>query len=299
MKYSNLQYYLKCISEGREPGDKWEPGRQRRRMEAVYKEWYKEQHEFYKTLWGGKAPVKAMPEAPVMPPLSKPEPKPVVPAPRRKRPVLIVQDRAHKNAVARAWYQRLKEAGEKPKKNFFPSKILVEACVNHDSAMREREKSRNAKLMALAAKREHNRLQREYERSLCPIHWVQKRPYSNGTGKIKHKCPVCESERKKDWRFTIKGRESKRISKLLRKHRERAGGELTRDILYRVFQNADNACECCGSRVDLTLDHKLAIARGGTNDMANLGVLCRTCNSSKGARCISYEELREWLGICA
>jgi hypothetical protein len=284
MKFSNLQYYLKCISEGREPGDKWEPGRQRRRMEAAYKEWYKEQHEFYKTLWGPKR---------------EPHAESVEPAKRQRRQLLIVQDRAHKNAVARAWYQRLKEEGKKPKKKVFISNKYLSEIVNADLTAMARDKKRNARLMEVVAKREHNRLQREYERSLCPIHWVQKRPYSNGTGKIKHKCPVCISEKKKDWRFTIKGAESDRIGKMLRKHRERAAGELTRDIIYKVFQNADNACECCGSRIDLTLDHKLAIAKGGTNDIANLGVLCRTCNSSKGARQISYDELRQWLGICA
>lgn len=34
----------------------------------------------------------------------------------------------------------------------------------------------------------------------------------------------------------------------------------------------------------LTGDHSLALVRGGRNEAANVVVLCRACNSSKGAR---------------
>lgn len=34
----------------------------------------------------------------------------------------------------------------------------------------------------------------------------------------------------------------------------------------------------------LTVDHVVPLARGGTNDLANLQVLCKRCNSAKGAR---------------
>lgn len=277
MNFSNLQYYLKCISEGREPGDKWEVSRRRRAMEKADKEIYDERRAMYRELWP-----TVQPERPVK--IHKPK---------------IEQTREHKNAVARAWYRRLKDEGKPVKKNVYISNKYLSEIVNRDLTARAREKKTNARLMAAANRRTHNRIQREYERSLCPIHWVQKRPYSNGKGKIKHKCPVCVSEHKKDWRFTIKGAESDRIGKMLRKHRERAAGELTKAIIYKVFKAADNSCECCGSRIDLTLDHKLAIAKGGTNDITNLGVLCRSCNSSKGSRPISYEELRKWLGLCA
>lgn len=43
-------------------------------------------------------------------------------------------------------------------------------------------------------------------------------------------------------------------------------------------------CEQCGANADLTVDHIVPIARGGGNDSANLRVLCRSCNSRKGAR---------------
>ena len=44
------------------------------------------------------------------------------------------------------------------------------------------------------------------------------------------------------------------------------------------------ACVECRSTDDLTIDHHVPIARGGGNDPGNLRVLCRSCNSRKGAR---------------
>jgi hypothetical protein len=45
------------------------------------------------------------------------------------------------------------------------------------------------------------------------------------------------------------------------------------------------ACAICQSpSQDLSIDHIQALANGGTNDVENLQLLCRSCNSSKGAR---------------
>jgi 5-methylcytosine-specific restriction endonuclease McrA len=33
-----------------------------------------------------------------------------------------------------------------------------------------------------------------------------------------------------------------------------------------------------------TIDHIIPVSRGGTNDVDNLRLLCRSCNSKKGAR---------------
>lgn len=46
---------------------------------------------------------------------------------------------------------------------------------------------------------------------------------------------------------------------------------------------ASPKCARCRSTEDLTADHVLALANGGTND-GERQVLCRPCNSSKGAR---------------
>lgn len=50
-----------------------------------------------------------------------------------------------------------------------------------------------------------------------------------------------------------------------------------------VFARDGRICADCGSTEDLTLDHKHPQARGGKHTPDNLRVLCRTCNSRKGA----------------
>lgn len=43
-------------------------------------------------------------------------------------------------------------------------------------------------------------------------------------------------------------------------------------------------CAHCGEERDLTIDHVRPLSRGGSNELSNLQVLCRPCNSRKGAR---------------
>ena len=51
-----------------------------------------------------------------------------------------------------------------------------------------------------------------------------------------------------------------------------------------VFGTHECVCPCCGSTSDLTIDHIIPLARGGTHAIGNLQILCRKCNSRKGAR---------------
>jgi 5-methylcytosine-specific restriction endonuclease McrA len=43
-------------------------------------------------------------------------------------------------------------------------------------------------------------------------------------------------------------------------------------------------CFACGSKENITMDHKVPISRGGSHGIGNLLSLCKSCNSSKGAR---------------
>lgn len=53
--------------------------------------------------------------------------------------------------------------------------------------------------------------------------------------------------------------------------------------LFAAITARDGAsCQPCGGTERLVLDHVIPIRWGGTNDLANLQVLCHHCNSVKG-----------------
>ena len=41
-------------------------------------------------------------------------------------------------------------------------------------------------------------------------------------------------------------------------------------------------CALCKSVLDLTMDHKIPLTKGGTNALENIQILCRRCNQKKG-----------------
>ena len=43
-------------------------------------------------------------------------------------------------------------------------------------------------------------------------------------------------------------------------------------------------CTNCGSVENLTIDHIKPVKLGGTDDYSNLQILCKSCNSKKGAK---------------
>lgn len=54
----------------------------------------------------------------------------------------------------------------------------------------------------------------------------------------------------------------------------------------QVFERDFHACKQCGSAENLTVDHIYPEILGGGIDLDNLQTLCRSCNSSKGARIV-------------
>jgi len=66
--------------------------------------------------------------------------------------------------------------------------------------------------------------------------------------------------------------------------RRRAFNRHSRDLFVRLVLRDGPACACCGTTEKLVVDHIVPISRGGSDDIANLQILCRRCNASKGAR---------------
>jgi hypothetical protein len=63
-------------------------------------------------------------------------------------------------------------------------------------------------------------------------------------------------------------------------------GKVPAEVLEAVMERDGHRCQNCGGTEDLTIDHKLVpwSEGGSSTDPENLQVLCRSCNSSKGAR---------------
>jgi 5-methylcytosine-specific restriction enzyme A len=51
-----------------------------------------------------------------------------------------------------------------------------------------------------------------------------------------------------------------------------------------VFERDNHICQKCGAVDNLTIDHIIPLALGGSNDISNFHTLCKSCNSSKGAQ---------------
>ena len=60
--------------------------------------------------------------------------------------------------------------------------------------------------------------------------------------------------------------------------------------IMEVWEREGYTCAYCGSTENLTIDHIVALADGGSHSLDNLTVACMSCNSSKGAK-----PLIEWL----
>lgn len=62
-------------------------------------------------------------------------------------------------------------------------------------------------------------------------------------------------------------------------------------IRKSIFERDGRICQKCGSTKNLTLDHVSPIRNGVENKLNNLQVLCKSCNSKKGAK--TMEEFKK------
>ena len=64
--------------------------------------------------------------------------------------------------------------------------------------------------------------------------------------------------------------------------RKKESKKNNKKALEILLQTTD-CCANCGTKTNLTLDHKIPLKHGGENTIDNYQVLCKSCNSKKGA----------------
>ena len=74
-------------------------------------------------------------------------------------------------------------------------------------------------------------------------------------------------------------------SSINRKHRRTVRDY--KKTLNMLLHKYHFSCVYCGATEKLTIDHIKPVKLGGTDDYSNLQILCKSCNSKKGAK---YED---------
>lgn len=74
------------------------------------------------------------------------------------------------------------------------------------------------------------------------------------------------------------------FNKILERKRERR--HFTRDELFQIASRNRGwfgpiRCANCGSTNNLEVDHIVPLSRGGTNDIDNLRILCKSCHRKR------------------
>ena len=57
-----------------------------------------------------------------------------------------------------------------------------------------------------------------------------------------------------------------------------------KETLKALLNRFNFECVHCKTKEELTIDHIYPVSLGGNDDMSNLQILCRSCNSKKGAK---------------
>ena len=84
----------------------------------------------------------------------------------------------------------------------------------------------------------------------------------------------------------LRMREMARVQQSKRRARKRnAGGTYTIADIKQLFQLQRGKCACCRKNLNkYHVDHRMPLAKGGSNNRGNLELLCPSCNHSKSAK---------------
>lgn len=81
------------------------------------------------------------------------------------------------------------------------------------------------------------------------------------------------------YRQTDKGRWQGKVYKYYL--RNNTSGKIDKVAWELKLKQLDGKCQLCGTIENITIDHIISLSKGGTNLIANLQPLCRSCNCSK------------------
>lgn len=100
--------------------------------------------------------------------------------------------------------------------------------------------------------------------------------------------------RQKDWRQRNPEKAHAYVRTSHSKRREASkGGSFTTAQWLALLDRHGRRCAYCGSNVQIEIDHRIPLIRGGSNTIENILPACRSCNRRKNRR--TEDEFRELL----
>lgn len=133
--------------------------------------------------------------------------------------------------------------------------------------------------------------------------WKSNNPEKLKISKSKYKKSKATKEKNTQWRIRNIEKIRQYISKYTAANKDKrkalkqkrrtsalgAGGSFTAAEWNELCKSYNYKCVRCGRKEKLTADHIKPVSKGGDSNISNIQPLCRSCNSSKGAKVIDYK----------
>lgn len=117
--------------------------------------------------------------------------------------------------------------------------------------------------------------------------WRQSNPSKVKKHKRDSRIRNRDTEKERIRRHYARFPERRRLNTRVQQHRRRhADGTFTKADIALQLKTQGSKCWWCDNALngDYHIDHRIPLARGGSNDPSNLCIACPTCNMSKGAK---------------